>query len=92
MNCYFFFLIKNVLILSRPPVPPEPQSASFLHCHVPVTFPSVASCFLQAAAGSSSQGRSCQLLCLPAWEPGVLLFREGDRLLQVSVKNIKYLA
>lgn len=92
MNCYFFFfLIKNALTLSQPPAP-QPQPASLLHCHVPVMFPSVASCFLHAAAGSSSQGRSCQLLCLPAWEPGVLLFREGDRLLQVSVKNIKYLA
>lgn len=90
MNCYFF-LIKKALILSQPPAP-QPQSVLVSHSHIPVTFPSMASCFLQAAAGSSSQGLSCQLLCLLAWEPGLSLFRGRDSLLQVSVKNIKYLA
>lgn len=82
MNCYFF-LIKKALILSPPPAP-QPLPARVLHSCLPVT--------VQAASGNKSQGLGGQLLCLPACEPGVSLFRERDSLLQVSVKNIKYLA
>lgn len=93
MNSYFFFNKGSPWLVPAPSTP-QPPAVLALGSHI-------LCCILHEASlrspafprrGSWKQLSSCPLLCFPAREPCVSLFRERNGPLQVSVKNIKYLA
>lgn len=85
MNRYFFNKGSSWLALAL-------SASSLLRRHWPFA-PRSSAAFPHGAPFSAFPLRGLwKHRCLPAQEPHVSLFRERDGPLQVSVKNIKYLA